>query len=122
VTFTPNLPTSGLYQVYIRWTANANRATNAPIDIISPAGTNTVLVNQTQGGGQWVLLATTNFAAGNTGKVRIRNGGTSGYVIADAVEFLPTTGLPLVNIWATDATASRWGQHNGSFTISRAGN
>jgi len=43
-------------------------------------------------------------------------------VVADAVEFLPTTGLPLVNIWATDSMASRWGPRNGSFTISRAGN
>src|SRR5439155_4798655 len=30
--------------------------------------------------------------------------------------------LPLINIWATDATASRWGPHNGSFTISRTAN
>jgi hypothetical protein len=119
VTFTPNLPTAGTYQVYARWTANANRATNAPIDIIYPGGTNTILVNQTLQGGQWVWLMTTNFNAGTAGSVRIRNGGTTGYVIADAVEFMP--GLPVVNVWATDAQASRSGPQSGSFTISSTG-
>jgi hypothetical protein len=121
VTFTPNLPATGLYNVYARWTSNANRATNAPFDIVSPAGTTTILVDETKQGGQWVLLATTNFNAGTAGKLRIRNAGTSGFVIADAVQFVRTTGLPLVNIWATDATATRWGTEKGRFTISRSG-
>jgi len=122
VTFTPTLTQSGLYHVYARWPAYSNRATNTPIDIISPAGTTTVYVDQTQQGGQWVLLLTTNFNAGTSGKVRIRNGGTSGYVIADAVQFSQTTTLPKLNVWATDARASRFGPHAGSFTVSCSDN
>jgi len=87
VIFTPSLPQAGSYQVFARWTANANRATNVPIDIICPGHTNTVFVNQTQHGGQWVWLMTTNFNAGSSASVRIRNTGTTDYVVADAVAF-----------------------------------
>jgi len=121
VTFTPTLPTPGAYQVFVRWTANPNRATNVPIDIIHPAGTNTFVVDQTQQGGQWVLLVTTNFNAGTNGKVRIRTTGTTGFVIADAVQFVNTTNQATVSLWATDARPCRFGPHNGSFTVSRAG-
>jgi hypothetical protein len=120
VTFTPALAQGGSYQVYARWTSNANRATRVPVDIIYPGGTNTVFVNQTLQGGQWVLLMTTNFNAGTSGCVRIRNAGTTGYVIADAVEFVPY--LPIFSLWATDAQASRYGLHSGSFTLSVSGN
>src|ERR1019366_2544192 len=83
--------------------------------------TNTAYVDQTQQGGQWVLLLTTNFDAGTTGKVRIRNTGTTAYVIADAVQFVSTTNVPTVNLWATDARPARSGPHSGSVTVSRAG-
>ena len=119
VTFIPMLPQAGAYQVYARWTSNANRATNVPIDIIYAGQTNTVYVDQTQQGGQWVLLMTTNFMAGSSSSVRVRNIGTTGYVVADAVEFTPY--WPVINIWATDAQASRYGPRAGSFTISRVG-
>ncbi|HZI32830.1 MAG TPA: FAD-dependent oxidoreductase, partial [Candidatus Binatia bacterium] len=122
VTFTPTLPQTDLYQVYARWSANANRASNVPIDIISPSGTTTVVVDQTQQGGQWVLLLTTNFNAGTAGKVRIRNDGTAGYVIADAVKFVEGENLPLIGIWPTDAAASRLGPVSGSVTVTRSGN
>ena len=121
VAFAPTLPQRDSYQVYARWTANPNRANNVPIDIIHPAGTNTVYVDQTQQGGQWVLLLTTNFDAGTAGKVRIRNTGTTAYVIADAVQFVSATNLPTVNLWATDARPSRFGPHSGRFTVSRTG-
>jgi acyl-CoA thioesterase I len=47
-----------------------------------------VLVNQQINGGQWNLLGEYSFYAGNGGSVTIRNDGTSGYVIADAVMFI----------------------------------
>jgi hypothetical protein len=88
VTFTPNLPTSGTYNVYARWTAASSRATNVPINITSASGTQTVTVNQQQNGGVWVLLGTYTFTAGTGGSVTILTTGTNGYVIADAVEFV----------------------------------
>ncbi len=96
VTFAPTLPQGGRYEVYARWTAHPNRASRVPVDVIHPGGTTTVQIDETQRGGQWVLLLATNFDAGTAGKVRIRNSGTSGYVVADAVRFVredqPRTG------------------------------
>ena len=89
VQFTPNLPTAGLYQVFARWPAGTNRATNVPIDISSASGTTTVTVNQQLNNNVWVSLGTYSFTAGTAGSVTIRNTGTNGYVIADAVEFVP---------------------------------
>ena len=91
VQFAPNLPYSGLYQVFARWPAGSNRATNVPIDIASASGTTTVTVNQQLNNNVWVSLGTYSFAAGTAGFVKIRNTGTNGYVIADAVEFVPAT-------------------------------
>jgi hypothetical protein len=119
VQFTPDLPQSGSYQVLARWTANANRSTQVPIEVVHPRGTNTVWVDQTAQGGQWVPLLTTNFNAGTNGCVRIRNAGTTGYVIADAVEFVYAQ--PSVNLWARDAQSSRYGPEAGSFTLCRSG-
>ena len=118
--FYPTLPQSGAYNVFVRWTANPNRSTNAPIDVIYPGGTNTFLVDQTQQGAQWVWLMTTNFNAGTNGCVRIRNAGTTGYVIADAVAFAANSALlPTVNLWAKNAQASRLGPTSGSVIVSR---
>lgn len=88
VAYTPNLPRAGTYQVYARWTASTNRATNVPIDIISSTGKATVTVNQQNNGGTWVLLGTYDFLHGPVGSVTIRTTGANGYVIADAVRFL----------------------------------
>jgi hypothetical protein len=120
VTFRPTLLQAGQYQVYARWTANANRSTATPIDVGYPNGTNTFFVDQTANGGQWNLLLTTNFNAGTNGFVRVRNAGTTGYVIADAVEFVYN--LPVVSLWAADGQASRYGQQPATIVMTRSGN
>jgi hypothetical protein len=93
VTFIPVLPTNDVYEVYLRWTAHANRATNVPVEIVHPAGTNAFIVNQQINGGAWVLLLRTNFNVGTNAQVILRTDNTSGYVVADAVRFL-STNLP----------------------------
>jgi hypothetical protein len=87
VRFTPTLPWRADYRVYLRWTDGSNRATKTPVDIVSLAGTNTVYVNQTTNGGKWVFLGKFTFALGSLGSVTVCNGGTSAFVIADAVAF-----------------------------------
>lgn len=121
VTFIPVLPQNDIYQIYARWTVNPNRDTHVPIDVIYPGGTNTFFVNQQQQNGQWVLLMTTNLNAGTNAQVRIRNTGTTGYVIADAVQFVGSTIPSTVNVWATDANGSRFGPHAAVVTVSRSG-
>ena len=87
--FTPTLAADGDYDVYLRWTSASNRATNVPVDVISPAGTSTVMVDQTQNGSSWVRLGRWNFSAGSSGSALIRTEGTNGYVVADAACWVP---------------------------------
>ncbi|HEY9250675.1 MAG TPA: hypothetical protein VIO38_16160 [Rariglobus sp.] len=89
VRYAPTLPSAGLYQVYAIWTAHANRAANIPVDIVRADGaTATVTVDQTANGGAWNLLGTYNLDPA-TAAVTIRNDGTTGYVVADALRFVP---------------------------------
>ncbi len=88
VQFTPTIATSGYYDVYARWTSGSNRATNAPIDVNYDGGKTTFYENQQTDGGTWVWLGTFQFVSGTSGNVTVRDDGASGYVIADAVEFI----------------------------------
>ncbi|HEY0945866.1 MAG TPA: hypothetical protein VGD81_11390 [Opitutaceae bacterium] len=88
VTFSPALPVAGSYKVYLRWTAETNRASNAPVDVLHAGGTTTVSVNQRTDNGAWVLLGTYTFSVGGSAAVAVRNDGANGFVIADAVKFV----------------------------------
>ena len=89
--FAPTLPVTANYDIYLRWTANANRPNNAPVDIVFADNQTTVTVDQTLNGGTWMLLGTFPCEVGNSTSVTIRNNtGTTGkYVVADAVQFVP---------------------------------
>lgn len=89
VRFTPYLA-PGTYAVYLRWTSDANRASNVPVSIIHADGTSGVTVNQRLNGGAWNPLGSYRFVSGTAGSVTVSNTGTNGYVIADAVRFVRT--------------------------------
>ena len=93
VTFTPDLPRAGRYEVRLAHCYNVRRTTTAPITIRHADGETTVRVNQREEPPHarlWRPLGTFRFAAGRAGFVRIGNAGTAdGYVIADAIQFLP---------------------------------
>ncbi len=87
--FAPALPAAGNYDVYMRWTAHANRATNAPVDLIFPDGNRTFTVDQQQNSGVWAWVGSIAAEAGTTASVVLRNNGANGNVVADAVQFVP---------------------------------
>lgn len=93
VTFTPDLPRAGRYEVRLAHCYNIRRATNAPVTIRHADGETKLRVNQQEEpphGRLWRTLGTFRFAVGTNGWVRLSNEGTEGkYVIADAVQFLP---------------------------------
>jgi hypothetical protein len=93
VTFTPDLPRAGRYEVRLAHCYNVRRATNAPVTIRHADGETTVRVNQQEApphGRLFRSLGVFRFAAGRAGWVRISTDGTEGkYVIADAVQWLP---------------------------------
>ena len=124
VTFTPTIPANGQYQVYAWWVAAgaAFRDSHIPVDIISAGATNRVYINEQGNGSMWNLLLTTNFNAGTSGSVTIRNVGTTNYVVANAVQFVPvSTGSgplrPAVTIVASDAVAGEFGSNPARFAI-----
>ena len=88
VRWTPTIDVAGNYTVQIFVEKGANRATNVPVDIIRGSSKSTVTVNQRAKGG-WVTLGTWALAAGTGNSVTVRTTGTNGYVIADAVRFVP---------------------------------
>lgn len=92
-TFTPALPRAGWYEVRLAHCYNVRRATTTPLTIRHADGETLVRVNQREEPPHarlWRTLGTFRFAAGRAGFVRIDNAGTTdGYVIADAVQFLP---------------------------------
>jgi hypothetical protein len=88
VRFSPSITTAGYYEVYARWPAASNRATNALFDVTHATGTSTSTKNQQQNNNTWVLLGTYLFNAGTSGNVTLRDDAANGYVMADAVEFV----------------------------------
>jgi len=129
VRYTPALPTNGTYEIYAWWVESSNRATNTPYDIIHAAGTNRVLVNQRVASGGWFKLFTTNFNAGTSGMVIIRNDNTTAgqYCIADGVRFLGVGGAaspvepPTIEMVASDAVAEEFTTNQARISFIRSG-
>ena len=129
VSYTPTLPTNGTYVVYAWWVADPNRATNTPYDILHAAGTTRVLVNQQVSSGGWFKLLTTNFNAGASSSVTIRNDNTLAgtYCIADGIRFLAIGNavlpppVPIIEIVASDAVAGEFRTNTARFAIVRSG-
>ncbi|MCX6630380.1 MAG: hypothetical protein NTW28_22400, partial [Candidatus Solibacter sp.] len=83
--FTPNIPSNGVYPLFLHWTSESNRATNAPVTVNYNGGSTNMTVNQTLNGGTWFNLGSYPFAAGTNGTVTIGTTAANGYVIVDAL-------------------------------------
>jgi len=121
----------GSYEVYARWTAHPNRATNAKYTVIHASGQDTVTVNQQINSGSWQRLGTYSFNAGNA-TVSLSDD-ANGYVIADAVMLVPPGAAPNTATWTFSPPSSgsyavyaRWTQHanrasDAKYTVNHAG-
>ncbi len=90
--YTPDLPRAGKYEVRLSYSPNSNRATNVPVTITHADGQTTVSVNQRKPppiNGAFVSLGVFRFEKGKKGSVEISNRGVNGYVVIDAVQWLP---------------------------------
>ncbi len=92
VTFTPDLPNAGTYEVRLSHCYNVRRSTNTPVTIHHAGGEKKVRINQQdipKHDRLFRSLGQFHFEAGKQGWVRISTDGTEGkYVIADAVQFI----------------------------------
>ena len=92
VTWTPNIPKAGKYEVRLSHCYNVRRATNTPVTIVHASGKTTIRINQQEvpkHGQLFRSLGVFKFKKGKAGSITISNEGTDGkYVIADAIQLL----------------------------------
>ena len=85
--WTPTIPSTRSYEVYVWWTSHPNRSTAVQYTVVHAGGTFTTTRNQLSGGGQWQLLGTFQFNAGTGGRVQVSD--VNGQASADAVRLVP---------------------------------
>ncbi len=99
VTFEPSELKPGTYGVRLSYNHAAGRAKEVMVRIFSADGEDLVRVNQSErptDDGLWQTLGTYRFEQGGQAFVIVSNEGTTGHVIADAVQFLPESIQPAV--------------------------
>lgn len=92
ISFVAAVPKAGRYEVRFAWATGVNRDRAVPVTISSADGDFLVHVDQSQEPlieGRFVSLGQYRFEANGAGFVLVSNEGTKGYVVADAVQFLP---------------------------------
>jgi len=90
--FEARLPKDGKYEVRFAYTTAPNRATNVPVAIAYADGEQTVTVNEKLAPAidkAFVSLGVFRFTADKPAVVTITTANTDGYVVVDAIQFLP---------------------------------
>ncbi len=87
--FTATIPSTGDFEIILYAPPATNRSAKVPVTI-SQGSTEIkkVMVDQRNGPGK-ILLGTFHFSKGDSVSVTVSNADTKGYVVADAVQFLP---------------------------------
>ena len=92
LSFAPELPKAGKYEVRFAYSYADSRAAKTPITIFHAEGETVVHVNLKEPppiDGRFVSLGTFRFENNGFANVLVSTDGTSGFVTADAVQFLP---------------------------------
>jgi hypothetical protein len=89
--WTPTIVSPGVYDVYVWLPSDSVRSTAVPIAVVHANGTSVRLFNERRAPGTWVLHGRYTFKAGISGYVQ--TGDVFGTAAADAVKFVPITGL-----------------------------
>jgi len=91
-TFVPEISTAGEYEVRLIYTSTSNRATNVLVTVRYADGEKRFSVNQSEPALVKQVpraLGIFRFEVGKKGSVVISNEGANGYVVVDAVQFVP---------------------------------
>ncbi len=92
MTFKPNIPAAGRYEVRLLYTAHTNRSSTTKVTIHSGDGVDVVSVNQQQPATANEIphaIGIFNFVKGSSGHVIISNEGADGYVSVDGLQLVP---------------------------------
>ena len=96
LTFTPELPRAGRYEVRFAFSHDRSRASNVPVTVFHAQGETLVRVNQQDTpplDGRFVSLGQFHFETNGFAYVLVGTEHTKGFVTADAVQFLPADAL-----------------------------
>lgn len=93
--YTPSIPYPGEYEVLFNFPTASNHATNTLVKVYHEGGVKELRINQ-RTGGNFQSLGVYRFKADGTDKVEIRNDGTDGYVVTDAMRFVPRKIDPVI--------------------------
>lgn len=91
LTFEPEIPNAGTYEILLAYTPGSNRSTRVPVTVLSADGEKIVTINERETppiDGRFISLGQYRFEKSGQGYVLVANEGTDGHVIADAVVFL----------------------------------
>jgi len=112
LTFQPELPANGRYEIRLAYSEGTNRADAVPVTVFSADGEKTIAVNMKKLppiDGRFVSLGTYKFEKAGQSFVIVSNEGTKGHVTPDAVTFIsaevvetkiPATGNALAQLEA----------------------
>lgn len=85
--WTPDIPETDDYNIYMRWPAGGSRPKEAPLEIKYGDGVDTQqTINQQKNDGEWVLIGKYHLLKGTDNYVKLSASGT-GSTVADAVKF-----------------------------------
>ena len=84
--FTAAIPATGMYEVRVLYSATSNRATKVPVTVEVPGESITTFINEREPAR---AVATVRYEAGNNAVVTLLNKDTDGYVVVDAVQWVP---------------------------------
>jgi cell wall-associated NlpC family hydrolase len=90
--WTPRFATTGYHEILMRWTSASDRAGTILVTVNTPSGQYKRFINQRINGSKWFSLGQYSFKAGYapaTGSITMYATGADGYVVADAVMFVP---------------------------------
>jgi hypothetical protein len=88
--FEAKLPKTGKYEIFLALVTNINRATNAPVTIAHASGNTVLKVNlRDKTANNLISLGVYTFDASQPASVTIGNQGADGYVVIDAVNWVP---------------------------------
>ncbi len=91
LTFLPELPHAGRYEVRLAYVPGRNRAAAVPVTVFSADGEKLLTINQQEDpplDGRFIILGVFRFELNGQGFVIVSND-SEGHVVADAVQFLP---------------------------------
>ena len=86
--FTPNILIPGKYDLFQWHPFLTNASSGTPFVIGTPAGTNTVLVNQQTNAGNWSFIGRFNFSAGTNHFIRVQDNfsDTTNFALVDGIK------------------------------------